>query len=450
MWRLSPQDIRESDWQRLQRMSGPVKSLDIFISHTWKTGGLPKMLALLVSSGIYLACPDCIVMPFVLQAYVMGFEALCPLAPWMLIGACLGHVAGFLSAPYFPLACTGACHSGDICFVDIACIHQKDSQLKQRGIYGIGGFLKCAKELRVLWTPPYLSRMWCIFELAAYRKANPTGRISMAPIFIEHSVHLVAMALWGGVWGYWAIQASGLLVAYGYFLGLLLPLAVALLPVVGIVHGLRHFFCAKHQLFQDLRHFRLASAECSEEFDAIFVHTAIQSWYGSTEAFEQFVQKTLVQEIPQVIIPHEYCLLLSTVPITGALEETMSVALGGAPASAVLSSFVGHVFGVSLCWILVSLKLLYYLCDRFAMPYKPGLFNYVQTVAVYAAVCLFFLAGAVVGEVAYRHTLWTSCLFAIFSSVACAISYSQWLQHSIIRLLCWPAWCRKTFMLARP
>ena len=29
----------------------------------------------------------------------------------------------------------------------------------ERGIYGLGGFLKVAKELRVLWSPPYLSRL---------------------------------------------------------------------------------------------------------------------------------------------------------------------------------------------------------------------------------------------------------------------------------------------------
>ena len=38
-------------------------------------------------------------------------------------------------------------------------IHQTDPQLMERGIYGLGGFLKVAKELRVLWSPPYLSRL---------------------------------------------------------------------------------------------------------------------------------------------------------------------------------------------------------------------------------------------------------------------------------------------------
>eukprot|EP00434_Breviolum_minutum_P002918 symbB.v1.2.002565.t1/scaffold136.1/size304296/18 len=43
-------------------------------------------------------------------------------------------------------------------------------------------------ELRVLWSAPYLSRLWCVFELAAYRPANPTGKISFRPIYMELSV----------------------------------------------------------------------------------------------------------------------------------------------------------------------------------------------------------------------------------------------------------------------
>ena len=29
------------------------------------------------------------------------------------------------------------------------------------------------------------SRLWCVFELAAYRKANPDGKIRLAPLFVE-------------------------------------------------------------------------------------------------------------------------------------------------------------------------------------------------------------------------------------------------------------------------
>ena len=39
---------------------------------------------------------------------------------------------------------------------DVACISQVDENLKTRGVYGLGGFLSVAKELRILWGPSYL------------------------------------------------------------------------------------------------------------------------------------------------------------------------------------------------------------------------------------------------------------------------------------------------------
>ena len=29
------------------------------------------------------------------------------------------------------------------------------------------------------------SRLWCVFELAAYRKSNPDGKIRLSPLFVE-------------------------------------------------------------------------------------------------------------------------------------------------------------------------------------------------------------------------------------------------------------------------
>ena len=94
------------------------------------------------------------------------------------------------------------------------------------GIYGIGGFLAVSRELRVLWSPPYMSRLWCVarlrfmgrrfvlietlarhpssqlpnstevFEIAAFRKANPLGKLVFQPLFIERDV----LANWLGTY----------------------------------------------------------------------------------------------------------------------------------------------------------------------------------------------------------------------------------------------------------
>ena len=122
---------------------------------------------------------------------------------------------------------------------------------------------------------------------------------------------------------------------YGYLMSEALPIGFAMLPVLGFVHGLRRLFCEKHRLFDDLKSFKLESAECTELFDHIFVNSAIQKWYGSTEEFEDFVKGPLFCEISgnstqAVDVPLQYCLLLSTGPLSVGIDETISLWAGGA------------------------------------------------------------------------------------------------------------------------
>ena len=58
----------------------------------------------------------------------------------------------------------------DTCFIDAACVHQADETLMKRGIHGIGGFLLVSKELRIIWSPVYLTRLWCaaLLEIQEY------------------------------------------------------------------------------------------------------------------------------------------------------------------------------------------------------------------------------------------------------------------------------------------
>lgn len=55
-------------------------------------------------------------------------------------------------------------------FIDVASIHQVDEDMKERGIYGLGGFLKASKELRILWSPPYLSRRLSLEYLILFER----------------------------------------------------------------------------------------------------------------------------------------------------------------------------------------------------------------------------------------------------------------------------------------
>ena len=169
LWQTSPVDLDSLSQTKLWSKSQPVESFDVFFSHTWQTPGSRKFLSLLLQYGWRMAIANCaffVALVFLLAASgtlpmtsltwpvnVLGFKASCPFAPWTYITVTLTlHISLFL----FPY-CTCARYSPR-CFLDVVSIHQTDKTMKQRGVYGLGGFLSVSKEMRVLWSPPYLTR----------------------------------------------------------------------------------------------------------------------------------------------------------------------------------------------------------------------------------------------------------------------------------------------------
>ena len=92
--------------------------------------------------------------------------------PWVLVVTQVSLVVGLWSSTYLP------CRR-KMCFPDVACIHQGDQDLFERGIYGISGCLSVTKELRILYSPDYLSSLWCIFELVRVSSREPTRRAEL-------------------------------------------------------------------------------------------------------------------------------------------------------------------------------------------------------------------------------------------------------------------------------
>ena len=154
--------------RRLWERSHPAEAFDVFFSHTWNAPGRLKFLSLLFQYGWPTVTVSwlCVVtvafvqgafglvpLPFTFHADTLGFKADCPYAPWAWLS---GTLAVLISLFLFPYCCCASC--SPTCFLDVASVHQTDPVLKERGVLGLGGFLQISKELRVLWSPTYLSR----------------------------------------------------------------------------------------------------------------------------------------------------------------------------------------------------------------------------------------------------------------------------------------------------
>lgn len=245
LWRYNPINLSPEERQALYLKSKPVKRLNVFLSHTWWTNGSWKVLSLLFHCGWLhaLLCWLFVVAVTLLLCLLgalpmrLSFETLgtncvltCPMGFWILLLGFLGPVLGLFSAIYWPDCST----KPDTCFIDVASIHQTDKAQMKRGILGIGGFLLVSDELRILWSPPYLSRAWCVFELAVYRKGNPHGRVNLSPLFVEQYVAFTFLGEYFTAVGYWALRSRS-----SHMVSLLPAFLVASVPLLIAAHLLR-------------------------------------------------------------------------------------------------------------------------------------------------------------------------------------------------------------------
>ncbi|CAK9112400.1 Uncharacterized protein SCF082_LOCUS52111 [Durusdinium trenchii] len=418
-FRRSPESMTEEQCARLFEQTTGVEQFDLFISHTWQTPGRWKYLSFILQSSwklcislwlilalvAWLLCIyDLFPMPFqytsssVVQADSQtDVEIECPLGILILVTPILASFIGCLAYPYLP------CVRSKFCFYDAASIHQADPVLMRRGIYGIGGFLRVSKELRVLWSPPYLERLWCVFELAAYRHANPKGKLVFAPLFVE----MVALALWLN-----AVLTTSLLwctlFAEMTNRAQVLLWFVTTWPLIAVLHLSRNCLCEKNQLLRNLAEFDLHKAHCLLDSDEQFVHQAVQEWYGSAESFNRYVRGPMRQELLEydvrLSLPLPYYAQVWLVYVSASLEELLSLMKGGIPMATARAFGCGHTIGMTL-WIVMSLKLMLKLCDRYSAPHPNPLCNCGKSLLIYFVTMMIICVGSIVSFASIQSQL---------------------------------------------
>ena len=430
LWSKSPLDLKPASRARLWELSAPASKFDLFLSHTWQSPGKWKYVSLLLRSGsrtilcawalavsaaFGLCILDVLDSPLEYVPQHIDVQGSCPLGFWiMLFGSLATAITPFM-APYLP------CQHRCACFLDAVSIHQVDDELQERGVYGIGGFLKVSDELLVLLTDEYLTRLWCVFEIAMFRYANPTGRITMVPAFAQIAasflwffVALVSFLLWSSL----AMEVPVDLVLVAWLL--------TLLPVAFLVQILRRSCHSKHTLVLRLEQFDLKNAECRLEFDRRFVHESITTWYGSVDAFNTYVRGPLKDELysssSNFQMPFLYYLITTTPAQSASLEELLGIIKAGSSWDIVLTHILAHNIGLCIS-IMLSLNFLLMLCERFSAPQSRLLLDCAKSALLFLLYVMAVGLGAGSSLLAARLGFFPALCWAVLSLCTACVCF---------------------------
>lgn len=411
---ISPKADRKA--KRLWQSAKKVELFDTFISHVWSTIWRMKFTSLVLQSCwifmltswaivatlvFFLCFFDVLPLDWRYDAEALGDIVQCQLGPWIVGFSMPACLLGLLLAPYLPEVSLIA----GTCFFDAVSIHQGDEFMKQRGLEGLGGFISISKELRALWTPEFASRLWCIFELAAFRKINPSGGIVIAPVSIEVFVAMLMPAATASSILYMFMLAARQTVLVGALVS-----SVVVFPCGYGVHLLRRDMQCKKDMLTVLENFDLDAADCTFPEDRDFILRTVTEWYGSSGSFTTFVQTTLREELAQQLEKNSqvsaFYYFFPCIPMVSvALDFLIGFIKAGIPAPWEVSFVISVVVGFGL-WVSMATALLLNACHVFSAPCSSWIWDAAKTSSITLAWVLFQIAGLICSILCHMTSIW--------------------------------------------
>ncbi|CAE7350322.1 unnamed protein product, partial [Symbiodinium necroappetens] len=114
-------------------------------------------------------------------------------------------------------------------------------------------------------------------------------------------------------------------------------------------------------VFYDLASFELSAAGCRNAADQEFIYAAIQSWYGSLDAFTAYVRGPLRDELLAdhlgTSLPWNYTLLIATPLITLGMDALAAQVRAGASFHHLVSYGSGVTLGLFGFWWIAVVQL---------------------------------------------------------------------------------------------
>ncbi|CAE7030157.1 cpr6 [Symbiodinium natans] len=313
-------------------LSRPASTIDEFCSHSWHGSAWMKIsLLLLMKNGVaafvagtlcalVMMCLFCLdMLPGYFRQPFLGTGVAYKYGPWSLL-------TGVLVSCLFLLLW----RPKQSMFLDRICINQVDQILKAEGVLNIGAILKHSNSMLVLWDTTFASRLWCLFEIAAFLKSHEDGleHLLIKPTYLAPSTLVISLCVT-------LMMLFELLVPFVSVYVVVLKLSLLALSCVTAARLLFLYYGSVRALKEQLREFRMQDAKCvccdlghldaclgsAVICDREIVSECICTWFGSVDGFESAVRsrvsKALAGQLGQFPCPYSW-LLRATAPVLWA------------------------------------------------------------------------------------------------------------------------------------
>eukprot|EP00927_Polykrikos_kofoidii_P061790 TRINITY_DN5661_c0_g1_i1.p1 TRINITY_DN5661_c0_g1~~TRINITY_DN5661_c0_g1_i1.p1 ORF type:complete len:546 (+),score=46.39 TRINITY_DN5661_c0_g1_i1:107-1744(+) len=433
--RTSSEGVAETDARSdFHAWSRAVTSIREFWSHSWGASARLKVVVLLLEySGHAAAAIGTIaasvggalfavgVLPPMVTKSGLLNDVNLELSIWCLLTGLLFFVTTLLFW-----------HSGRHVFLDKICISQVHEQKKIDGIRGIGAFLKASDRLLVLFDSTYVSRMWCVLEIAAFRKLMdhyPDKAVRFLPLPYG-SIFIAVFVPQAVLTGTETLTTAGL----SLFAILYLIVAIVLLLTF---HVLRSYQTTLAKLKDQLRDFSFEASDCyccsvrhqhphsgaRLMCDKETIRVVVDTWFGSVEAFEAFVNHDLLETFSRATgrtgVPYKLAVMMC-LPICWAWIDFVSASFRQGSWDAALRNSLAMVIDVFILrplWLACFCELAYrarrrssYRCVDAAISVGVGV---ICTALVYVMwVCVYVLWT-------FGNTVTVACVFAACAILTC-------------------------------
>eukprot|EP00931_Biecheleriopsis_adriatica_P058589 TRINITY_DN34915_c0_g1_i1.p1 TRINITY_DN34915_c0_g1~~TRINITY_DN34915_c0_g1_i1.p1 ORF type:complete len:495 (-),score=61.61 TRINITY_DN34915_c0_g1_i1:75-1559(-) len=364
LWRTGIDGLPLHMKEKLFNLSSPTERLDIFLSHSWETPGWLKILHLQLRwgclSSVLMVCLVHLII-FLLACYgflprgnpdwlagwtfTNGESIIVQHTPWCTFTGPIVALLALLGSPM-----TLRCRTDPTCFFDAVSICQHDDTLKRSGISNLEAVLANTGQLHVMWSEAYLTRLWCVMELAAFLSRGTS--LVVAPIAMELVIFQLILTAWFSTAAYFVLDSLvGL--DNAAFPGAARMLATV--PMFFAFHELRRTVQGVRKQLDQLRTFDVEMTECKIQADRDYVMDRIIAWHGSLDSLNTYVQTAFRERLQASLqvfkLPYCAAFVSTSLVLIGPQVDFLADVVwaqrqeGGLHAEQVTSIIIGSICG---------------------------------------------------------------------------------------------------------